>query len=508
MKVGFMNPKSKSVFKNFFFVLSLFCLIICAFFSSRFFLEKSSGEKEESSYKFDPREFFLLTKPVNFLILGTDEKYERESYGYAVKIKNSLQGRSDVLIVCQVNPLLNRVTFLHIPRDTKVFINGQQADKINMLNLYGGPELVKRSVGEILDLKIDFYLLLNLEKIKEFIDLIDGIKINVPKSMRYQDKTAGLKINLKQGKQTLNGEEAVAFLRYRKDILGDINRIQRQQMFIEAVQNKLKDPKLVTKIPYLVSKLSSFLVSDTSQINLLKILSFIKSKEKELEKVRLTLPGSFSVPEYQEDLVSETIDLAEFEDLPQKKATKKFASPYEEQEPPDTTEKTEEKTEEKLIEKIMLEKSCDSFELAAENKLICYKKIRKQKAFTSYWLPDLPKIRLIINRSFNSRKRKTEEKASSEIYINIEKASKDYSSIRKITNKLRKANFSKIEISKLTFEKNKSAIYAQKANRKEAEIIRKKAGLNSKIPIKLASAGLPHSDVVIVVGEDIREFFN
>ena len=473
------QPRKSSLIQTFLYFLLYFVLVGSTFTFAHHFSKEiifQDTKKKSNQKNFDLKKLFFLEEPVNFLILGVDEKYERESYGYAVKVKNSLKGRSDVIIVCRVDPIQKKITFLHVPRDTRVFLDNKRAKKINMLNFYAGPDFVKKSLAKLLEIELSFYVLVNVEKIKELVDLVGGIEVNVPKAMHYQDQTAGLKINLESGKQTLGGEETIAFLRYRGDALGDINRIQRQQMFIEAAQKKIRDPRLIAKIPYFIGNLSHFLVSDSDYFNFLKILGFLKSNESELQKVMLMLPGSFSVPEYTEELISKTIDLSD----------------------PINSKKT--------LKEITQENSCYSQKLLSDKKLICRKKIKRQKAFASYWLPNLGQIRKTIKQSFTQNPRSSPRKKRQDIYINLERASKENSSLQKIKQNLIRAKFSKIELSKLTFDKSKSVIYAQKANKKEAELVRRKAGLNLRLPIKLASAGLPHSDVVIVVGEDIEDF--
>ncbi|MEM9246406.1 MAG: LCP family protein, partial [Cyanobacteria bacterium P01_F01_bin.153] len=167
---------------------------------------------------------YRLTRPMNIAIIGVDH-----SEPGAPPHQQSLDGRSDTLLVARLNPREKLTTVLSVPRDTLVTIPGHGRQRINQANALGGPALVSKTLQENLgDLPIDRYVRINTLAFRELIDLLGGVEIFVPRPMEYTDRTQGLEIQLTAGWQTITGDQAEQFVRYRGDGLGDIGRVQRQ----------------------------------------------------------------------------------------------------------------------------------------------------------------------------------------------------------------------------------------------------------------------------------------
>ena len=162
---------------------------------------------------------------VNILVLGCDER-EGES-----------QARADVIIVATIRPDDKEVSLFSIPRDTRVAIEGHGKDKINHAMAFGGIPLITDSVELLLGIQIDHAVKVNFDGFINVIDALGGVNINVPEKM-YKPLEA---IDLLPGYQTLYGEDALAFVRWRGDGLGDYGRIARQQQFIAALTEKVKN---------------------------------------------------------------------------------------------------------------------------------------------------------------------------------------------------------------------------------------------------------------------------
>jgi cell division protein FtsZ len=81
-----------------------------------------------------------------------------------------------------------------------------------------------------------------VQAIEKLVDALGGVTVYVPKDMKYQDDSQHLYINLKEGKQHLDGDKTLQLLRFRKDNLGDIGRIQRQQMVTRALVEQALKP--------------------------------------------------------------------------------------------------------------------------------------------------------------------------------------------------------------------------------------------------------------------------
>lgn len=165
---------------------------------------------------------------INVLVLGCDER-EGESVA-----------RADVIIVATLRPEAKEVSMFSLPRDTRVAIEGHGHDKINHAMSYGGIPLVQSSVENLLGIEIDHYVKVNFDGFINVIDALGGVNVEVPTRM-YKPLEA---IDLLPGYQTLDGADALAFVRWRGDGTGDYGRIERQQQFIAALSEKLKGMRL------------------------------------------------------------------------------------------------------------------------------------------------------------------------------------------------------------------------------------------------------------------------
>jgi len=163
--------------------------------------------------------------------MGTDVVYSKEHRVLKADPK-SFQGRSDTILVCRLDPIANSLSVLSIPRDTQARIPGYRGlQKINGANAFGGPLLAAQTIDDLLGIPVDHYAVINVHGLVELVDELGGITVVVPKRMKYTDNSAKLKINLDPGPHVLSGVEAMGFVRFRHDALGDIGRVQRQELF-------------------------------------------------------------------------------------------------------------------------------------------------------------------------------------------------------------------------------------------------------------------------------------
>jgi polyisoprenyl-teichoic acid--peptidoglycan teichoic acid transferase len=173
-------------------------------------------ERKQSEKRTEPVE--LVEKdPFSVLMLGVDSKTDK--------------GRTDTIIVLTVNPNTNSAKLLSIPRDTRTEIVGKGfEDKINHAHAFGGVEMAMDTVEHFLDIPIDYYMKVNMEGFKDIVDAVGGVTVNNTLDFSYQ------KVHFPEGEITLTGEEALPFVRMRKeDPRGDFGRNTRQRQVIQAV---------------------------------------------------------------------------------------------------------------------------------------------------------------------------------------------------------------------------------------------------------------------------------
>ncbi len=230
-----------------------------------------------------------LNKKINILLLGCDEI----NPGGGEVDSNRLQnGRSDTIVLVNCNPIKNTINILNMPRDTRVKIPHHGVEKLNYLNSVLGPVLTKKHLEKLLGIKIDYYVVVNVNGLRKVIDEIGGIIVDVPQRMQYDDYSAKLHINLYPGKQKLSGTRAVGFVRFRHDSLGDIGRIQRQQAFMRAVFNKLLDPVIFTKLPEVISIYRKTILTNLKPNDIIKIANFVRNVPQSKQNI-VILPGEF-----------------------------------------------------------------------------------------------------------------------------------------------------------------------------------------------------------------------
>ncbi|WP_253276434.1 LCP family protein [Synechococcus sp. PCC 6312] len=230
-----------------------------------------------------------LARPINVLIMGVDLEPNAQGYDH-----DSLNGRSDTMLLARLNPDHNSVTVLTIPRDSRVEIPGYGMQKINAANAFGGAPLATQVVSHTLNyVPVDRYIRISTQAFRELVDLIGGVEVNVPVRMQYTDNTQKLFIDLQPGLQTLNGDQAEGFVRFRHDGLGDIGRAQRQQILLKALQKKISNPLMLAKLPQLYQVMQQYMDTDLSFGEMMAILQFgLGTSSKNINM--LLLPGQFS----------------------------------------------------------------------------------------------------------------------------------------------------------------------------------------------------------------------
>jgi polyisoprenyl-teichoic acid--peptidoglycan teichoic acid transferase len=244
-----------------------------------------------------------LTRPVNILVLGTKvltsdvqevpEHLKDKKYHALV---NSFEGLTDTMLLLRFDPETKRVSVLSIPRDTRADIPGYGVTKINNANSYGGPALAARSVSELLGgVGIDRYVIVNVQGVEALVDALGGVNIHIPKDMKYQDDSQHLYINLKAGRQHLDGKKTLQLLRFRYDEYGDIGRIQRQQMVMRSLMEQALNPTTVTRLPKILSVVQSHIDTNLSVEEIVALVGYASQTNRSNTQM-LMVPGEFSHP--------------------------------------------------------------------------------------------------------------------------------------------------------------------------------------------------------------------
>lgn len=258
--------------------------------------------------------------------------------------------RTDVIFVMNFNTVTQKVKALSLPRDTKVKWSEEQkqnlrdlgkytvsTSKLNEMTAYGGIDNIRlftiNQIENMLGITVDNYVIVNIDAFKEIVDAIGGVDLYVPQDMYYTDKAGGLYINLKEGQQHLDGEQAEQLVRFRRYKNGDVDRIATQQIFLKAFSEKVLSPSILTKIPELARILFSSITTDVSITEIPQYSKYLKKFDKENISF-YTLPGeggyeggvSYFFPDYDE--IDEVVQTVFFDQTP---AGEEEALPVEEE---------------------------------------------------------------------------------------------------------------------------------------------------------------------------------
>jgi len=231
----------------------------------------------------------IIRKPVTLLMLGTDITYD----AVTKKPMPKHRGRADTILLTRIDPVKWQIDILSIPRDTYLSIPGRDMQRINVANVYGGPDLVKRSVSMLTGANIDYFIKIKPAAVTDLVDLLGGVYLDVEEDMHYVDRAQGLVINLKKGFQKLSGKEAHDYLRYRDKFRGDIGRIERQQKFFKALGRTMTSPANIVKAPRAIRTALNEIETDLPLDLTIRLLNFSRMVTAESIKTTL-LPGDVS----------------------------------------------------------------------------------------------------------------------------------------------------------------------------------------------------------------------
>ncbi|MFE4174748.1 LCP family protein [Streptomyces sp. NPDC056909] len=187
----------------------------------------------------------------NYLIVGSDS---REGMSAEEKKKlhtGSADGkRTDSMMILHDGS--NGPTLISLPRDSnvtipsfrgsesgKMFPNTGRQTKLNAAYAEDGPELLVRTVEFNTGLHIDHYVEIGFAGFANIVDAIGGVEIDIPKA--FKDEKSGA--DFQAGKQTLNGEQSLAFVRTRYAFANsDLDRTKNQQKFLAALASQTATP--------------------------------------------------------------------------------------------------------------------------------------------------------------------------------------------------------------------------------------------------------------------------
>ncbi|MCQ4086125.1 LCP family protein [Saccharibacillus sp. JS10] len=217
------------------------------------------------------------SQPIAMALLGTDFRSETGSH------------LTDVVMVAAMNPNTDTATIVSLPRDTRIELEGYKVRKVNAYyptflaqEKKGEPEAkgaMQRMLGKYFDIPIDYVTVVNFQSLRDIVDAVGGIDVDVTMDMCYKDTADGTDINLKAGSQKLDGKNALDYVRYRKTNCNpptapsdDFSRNQRQQQVIGAIMQKVQSFNVLTKSGSLIDAVADNTETDLENKQILNLV--------------------------------------------------------------------------------------------------------------------------------------------------------------------------------------------------------------------------------------------
>jgi LCP family protein required for cell wall assembly len=176
----------------------------------------------------------------NWLITGSDSRagltraQKRQLHTGA-----AVGHRSDTILILHIPSNGGRAVLISLPRDSYVNIPGHGQNKINAAYSFGGPQLLAKTVQANTGLRIEHYIGIGFGGLVNVVDAVGGVRMCLPTPIH--DQASGL--NLKAGCQTLDGAEALGYVRTRHQFANqDLQREQNQRVFLRALLRKMTSP--------------------------------------------------------------------------------------------------------------------------------------------------------------------------------------------------------------------------------------------------------------------------
>jgi LCP family protein required for cell wall assembly len=220
---------------------------------------------------------FPLTSANTILVLGSDARTKSTS-----EPGSTIGGpsRSDSILLMRVGG--GHSARLSIPRDTFVEIPGHGTDKINAAYAIGGPGLAVKTVEQFLGIEVNHLVEVNFENFPAFIDSLGGIDYRggcVISRINGGSRNGGYTLRLKPGENHLDGKQALALARTRKNECNpgedDLSRARRQQKILGAIKSRLLHPVTFLRLPFVSWQAPKAIRSDMAGPDLLGLFGAI-----------------------------------------------------------------------------------------------------------------------------------------------------------------------------------------------------------------------------------------
>ncbi|MDP3624032.1 MAG: LCP family protein [Methanobacteriaceae archaeon] len=214
---------------------------------------------------------------INILLLGSDARTPEHN------------GYTDSITILSIDKKTKEIFLLSIPRDTMVQIPGRGVGKINSAYAYGDINTTKTAVENFLNVRIDYYILVDFTSFKDMVDTLDGINMYVEPHI----SAVRPELNGKTGMSRLTGSEALVVLRFRQDSESEGGRMKRHREAIKAITEEILKPSNVLKLPMILNQLRQNVKTDIPPVETTVIEKLITGFDIDNAKIEV-VPGNYT----------------------------------------------------------------------------------------------------------------------------------------------------------------------------------------------------------------------
>lgn len=242
----------------------------------------------------------LVRGAQNVLLIGSDS---RSGDGNARYGRDSGTERSDTTILLHLAAGRDSATAVSLPRDLMVNVPGCHGPdgartapvftQFNYAFAAGGSACSIRTVEKLTGIRIDHHVVVDFQGFKKMVDALDGVEVCLRKPVDDEDA----KLKLPAGRVTLDGEQALGYVRARKSLGdgSDTDRMDRQQRFLGALVNKVQSNGVLlnpVKLYPVLDAATSSLTTDPNLASLRGLYDLVRGlRDIPTERVQfLTVP--------------------------------------------------------------------------------------------------------------------------------------------------------------------------------------------------------------------------
>lgn len=238
---------------------------------------------------------------VNILLVGSDHGAIEGDHG-----------RSDSIMIATVNFKTKELKLTSLMRDMYVEIPDHGKNKLNAAYAYGGVELLYKTIAKNFGIKIDNYCVVDFETFEKVINKVGGVEISLEeKEAEYLNSTNYISKkkyrNVKAGKQTLNGNQALGYARIRYVVSkkygdGDFGRTGRQRAVLQAALNKVLDQSVTKIADIALDALKDVSTDMTASYLKSLVLKVVQMGTTEIDQMRIPLEDTYKMGRAQSNM--------------------------------------------------------------------------------------------------------------------------------------------------------------------------------------------------------------